>query len=113
MTEEIHNKLVRDLIPNKIIANGEEPITRILNADEYKIELIKKYIEEHNELLEAINNNDLYGILGESGDVIETIKSINELNGISFDKVITGMDEKRIKRGGFDKRIYLIKVLKK
>ena len=46
--ERIFNKLVRDNIPNIIINNGEEPITRILTDKQYKKEqnaedLKKKY----------------------------------------------------------------------
>ena len=39
---KIYNKLVRDKIPDIIKNNGEEPITRILNYEEYKKELEKK-----------------------------------------------------------------------
>lgn len=40
-----YNKLVRDNIPDIIKNNGEIPITRILNDDEYKIELEKNYMK--------------------------------------------------------------------
>ena len=45
--ERIYNKLVRDNIPNIIKSNGENPIIRILNDEEYKIELEKKLNEEY------------------------------------------------------------------
>ena len=37
--EKVYNKLVRDNIPNIIKSNGEIPIIRILDNDEYKKEL--------------------------------------------------------------------------
>ena len=39
-------KLVRDRIPEIIIADGKKPITRILDNDEYLRELDKKLNEE-------------------------------------------------------------------
>ena len=38
-----YGKLVRDNISNIIKENGEDPITRILSEEEYKIELEKNY----------------------------------------------------------------------
>ena len=40
--EKIYNKLVRDKIPEIIISNGENPITKVLDLDEYKKELKNK-----------------------------------------------------------------------
>ena len=42
-----YNKLVRDNIPEIIIADNCTPITRILSDEEYKIELEKKLYEEY------------------------------------------------------------------
>ena len=45
--EKVYNKLVRDNIPNIIKSNGEIPIIRILDNDEYKKELENKLYEEY------------------------------------------------------------------
>lgn len=37
MSETIYNKLVRDKIPEKITLNGETPICRVLNDEEFKV----------------------------------------------------------------------------
>ena len=39
--EQIYNKLVRDKIFEIIKSNREEPITRVLTDEEYKVELEK------------------------------------------------------------------------
>ena len=44
-----YNKLVRDKIPEIIEGNGEKPVTRILNDEEYLKELNTKLQEEVNE----------------------------------------------------------------
>ena len=44
---EKYNKLVRDKIPSIITNNGEIPVTRILNDEEYKIELERKLNKNH------------------------------------------------------------------
>lgn len=41
----MYEKLVRDKIPDIIKSNGEEPIIKILNDEEYKIELEKNYMK--------------------------------------------------------------------
>ena len=51
--EEIYDKLVRDNIPDIIRSNGEEPITRVLDDEEYWTYLVKKDSEELEEVKTA------------------------------------------------------------
>lgn len=102
----VFNKLVRDKIPEKIKNNGEIPYTRILNDEEYKTELIKKLEEEYLEVKEAPNKQSL---LEECADMMEVIFSIANLEGASQEELLNIMKEKKEKRGGFDKRIFLEK----
>ena len=44
-----YGKLVRDKIPEIILADGKKPITRIMDNDEYLQELDKKLNEEITE----------------------------------------------------------------
>lgn len=106
---QIYNKLVRDKIPEIIKNNGEEPIICILNDVEYKKELEKKLLEEYHEVIVSSGNDRIE----ELADMLEIIKFLALLEGKSFEDVINVADEKNIKRGSFEDKIYLEKVLKK
>ncbi len=106
---QIYNKLVRDKIPEIILSNGEEPITRILNDEEYKIELEKKLLEEYKEVIESSGKNRLE----ELADMLEVIRALASIENKDLNDIINIADEKNIKRGSFKEKIYLEKVLKK
>ena len=103
-----YGKLVRDKIPEIIKNNGEEPITRILNAEEYKKELEIKLLEECNEVLEA-NSKDR---LEELADLLEVAQALAKLEDSSLEEVSRIAEEKCEKRGAFAERIYLEDVIK-
>ena len=56
--ERTYNKLIRDNIPEIIISNQEQPVTRILNDEEYKKALEDKLHEEYEEVISAGGNGD-------------------------------------------------------
>lgn len=103
-----YNKLVRDKIPEIIESNGEVPITRVLNDNEYKQELEKKLLEEYHEVLEASGSNRIE----ELSDMLEVISALAQIEGECLDTVIEVARQKTKKRGGFEKKIYLIGVKK-
>ena len=105
--EQIYNKLVRDKIPEKIEANGEKPIISILDNNRYKEELEKKLYEEY---LEVINSNGSDRI-EELADMLEVIKALAKLEGKTLNDVIEVAKEKVKKRGAFEKKIFLEKVI--
>ena len=104
--KKVFNKLVRDNIPDIIKENNEIPVTKILSDEEYKKELLKKLLEEANE----VNNSKTKGeLLEELADVFEVLMSLAELEGEKLDTIIDIAKQKRLKRGGFSKRIFLEK----
>ena len=107
--ERIYNKLVRDNIPNIIESKGETPVTRILDDNTYKIELEKKLNEEYQEVLEA-NGEDR---VEELADMLEIIRALAKLEGRALQDVIEIADKKSEKRGAFEKKIFLEKVIEK
>ncbi len=104
--KKVFNKLVRDNIPDIIKENNEIPVTKILSDEEYKKELLKKLLEEANE----VNNSKTKGeLLEELADVFEVLMSLAKLEGEKLDTIIDIAKQKRLKRGGFSKRIFLEK----
>lgn len=108
--EKTYNKLVRDNIVDMYRANNEKPIFRVLSLDEYKIELIKKL---GTELLEVrLANNDKELTL-ELADILEIVLSLNKCIGNTEKELMDIRESKLKERGGFDKRIYLEKIITK
>ena len=105
--ERVYNKLVRDKIPEIIEGKNETPVTRILDDDEYKLELEKKLYEEYKEVIESFGEDRLF----ELADMIEVIKSLALLSGKTLEDIIEFANGKRNKRGGFEKKIFLEKVI--
>lgn len=104
--ENEYPKLVRDKIPEIVKTyDGIDVPTRILNDEEYLTYLLKKVVEEAEELSGAETDSNL---VEEIADVYEIIDSILALKNVSREEVLAVRDEKREKRGGFDKRILML-----
>lgn len=99
----IHNKLVRDKIPEIIENTGKTAYCHILTEEEYLSELDKKLNEECAEY-QADKS------LEELADMLEVIYAIAEARGYSLEELENVRAEKAIKRGGFKDRIFLEKV---
>ena len=95
------NKLVRDRIPEIIGKSGKTPVTRVLDADEYRAELRRKLLEETNEYLES-------GELEELADILTVLRALCKADGHTADELEAAYAHKLHERGGFDERIYLI-----
>lgn len=97
---KIYNKLVRDNIPEIMIKNGAKPVIKILNDEEYLLELNKKLQEELNEYLQDGNIEEL-------ADLEEVLLAILKIKNISLEEFNKIRIEKVNKRGAFDKKIFL------
>ncbi|MGF7186520.1 putative house-cleaning noncanonical NTP pyrophosphatase (MazG superfamily) [Desulfitispora alkaliphila] len=106
MTTAIHNKLVRDKIPNIIINANKKPLTRIASDQEYKKLLQEKLIEEVNEFIDSDSVEEL-------ADILEVLKAISETKGLTWEEVEKIADDKRNERGGFKEKIILAEVQEK
>ena len=102
-----YNKLVRDRIPEIIEGNGEKPVIRILEEVEYKTELETKLSEEYHEVLGTTTSEDR---IEELADMVEIISALAALEGKTLEDVVEVAKQKSLKRGGFEKRIFLERV---
>lgn len=100
----VYNKLVRDRIPEIIRNKNEKPVTRILENEEYLEELNKKLQEEVKEYLEDNNIEEL-------ADIIEVIYGILNAKDTSIEEFEEIRKEKVAKRGAFQEKVYLEKVI--
>lgn len=98
-------KLVRDNIPNIIKQSGLTPNIRILDDKEYVDALFAKLIEEAGELRNEPN-------IEEVSDVYEVLESIKKVMNLSNEEVEQVRLSKKLKNGGFDKKILLINTTK-
>lgn len=106
MATKIYNKLVRDLIPDIIEESGNECRTRILSDDEY-LKMLDAKLDE--ELLEYHQDQSIE----ELADLLELIQAAAIARGFTLEELESVRAEKAKKRGGFDKKIFLIDVNEK
>ena len=102
--ETNYQKLIRDNIPEIIKANGQIPVVRALNDQEYLAALNQKLGEETAEYLE--DNN-----IGELCDILEVAFAIAKARGWAEEDIAACRDDKNAKNGAFEKRLFLKKVI--
>ncbi len=100
---KVYQKLVRDRIPEIIEAQGKKCEVRTLDDEDLLLELNRKLQEELAEYLES-------GTVEELADLVEVAQAILRLKGISKKNFEEIMAKKREERGGFEERVYLIKI---
>ncbi|MFA5031337.1 MAG: nucleoside triphosphate pyrophosphohydrolase [Patescibacteria group bacterium] len=103
--KKYHRKLVRDRIPEIIEKNGDEVYTKILTLKQYQRELKKKIAEEAKEVIKAKTKTD---VIEELADILECVDTLSESYGVPRYALERTQREKRARRGGFKKRIYLL-----
>ncbi|PHD74074.1 phosphoribosyl-ATP pyrophosphohydrolase [Bacillus sp. AFS043905] len=104
MNEIIYNKLVRDKIPTIIEKANKEAITYIASKEEVKGMLFQKLIEELEEFKDTPIEEEL-------ADILEVIEGIATVFNLDMEQVIKLKENKKVERGGFEKRIVLKKVI--
>lgn len=95
-----YNKLVRDRIPEIIEKEGHKAKFRTLSEKDYIAALDKKLLEEVKEY-QADKSID------EMADVLEVLYAICNARGYTIEELETKRKEKKVERGGFEKRLFL------
>ena len=103
-----HNKLVRDRVPEIIKASGKQVIVKQLNQAEHFEQARLKLYEE---LKEYEDTNIDEECLEELADILELAYELGRMHGASFDEMNAIRAEKRERKGGFQKGLFLEEVL--
>lgn len=103
----VYNKLVRDKILEIIEADGLAYNARILESSELLKEVKAKMIEEAKEFYAADTTHES---VEELADVLELVHTAISALGVSYEELEAIRRQKKAKRGGFEKAIYLIDV---
>lgn len=102
-----YNKLIRDKIPEICLRNGAIPEVRTAKDNkEYRLYLQKKIQEE---ALEIAKERDVNKLKEEIADLVEVNNCLIKILGISKKEIEKIRKEKNRKRGGFRKRLILLK----
>lgn len=99
------DKLVRDRIPEILALKGVAFEARPLDDAEFERELLKKAVEEAQELAAAEEWADMVKELADLEDVLAVIK---ELKGIDEAEVAAAKQEAFERKGGFTQRSFLL-----
>ena len=105
MPKKIYNKLVRDKLPEIISNDGGSPEFYILDDLEYRKRLRIKLLEEAGEVNASRSLDDLTKELADILEVLEAIMKVEDINEVAVKEI---KKKRRLERGGFDKKIYLI-----
>ena len=99
-----YNKLVRDRIPEIIEASGKNCVAEILSDEDYLCMIDAKLDEELAEYHKDQNIEEL-------ADLIEVIYAATKARGYTLEQLETVRSEKAEKRGIFQKKLLLKKVI--
>lgn len=97
------NKLIRDQIPQQMLAKGIVMHNRVMEKDEFIQKLKEKLLEESKEVKQSRSTEEL---LEELADVLEVIHALSSASDLSIEQVEEKRLEKQNQKGGFDGRIF-------
>jgi len=106
ITRIYYNKLVRDNIPDKIKAKGEQCEVRLAtDVQEFQQELMKKIKEEAASLSMARTKEEF---LGEYADLMMVLETLVQQLGFTPEQLHAAREENLLKKGAYKHRHFLV-----
>lgn len=106
MSERIYyNKLVWDNVPELIKEKGKECEVRVLDKEEFELELMRKVEEEASALPETTSRQEL---IDELADVVTCIEYIKNVKNITELELADALERHSRRKGRFENRFYLV-----
>lgn len=100
-------KLVRDKSVENMEAKGTEVLWHTLPLAERAPHLLEKFVEEQQEVRDAVATGNVDEIAAELADMLEIIHALAAATGTTMQAVEAARQGKLARRGGFDKGIYV------
>jgi predicted house-cleaning noncanonical NTP pyrophosphatase (MazG superfamily) len=97
------DKLIRDKLPQIMRISGIQLFERVMEKDEYLKKLKDKLLEEVKEVIESQSEKEMQE---EFADLLEVILALLKVYGVELTHIQKIAEQKRLEKGGFDKRIY-------
>ena len=101
----IYNKLVRDKVPEKLVASGQRPILTLVLGQEKLDAMCRKIVEEANELSSAETRE---AVTDKLADLLEIIAAYRNELGINALDVSAAMQRRMRTDGGFQRGKFLL-----
>lgn len=98
------NKLVRDKVPSLVTKDGGSYTLQLLSPLEHQTEISKKLMEEIQEYNEAPSKERA---IEELVDIVELVHAALKLHDVPVEDFEALRTEKKKRKGGFEKGIYL------
>jgi predicted house-cleaning noncanonical NTP pyrophosphatase (MazG superfamily) len=98
-----YNKLVRDRIPEIIRSQGHQPVTCVLDNEQYRAAFAREAAQRGSGGKSAPADD----LLAELADVLEVLQALVAAQGRSWEELLSVAAGKRAVRGAFADRIFL------
>jgi predicted house-cleaning noncanonical NTP pyrophosphatase (MazG superfamily) len=105
MSRIVHNKLVRDAVPEAIRRSGGDPVVSILSDVDRRHHLCLKLLEEAYETFRS--GTDAGRFVEEAADLLEVLHALASELGVDWDTIEQRRIARQLELGGFSRGIFL------